>query len=42
MDLESMAQLRTLINQVDDKLDDLAKNDVRIQQLQSIPGVGLA
>ncbi|WP_437191107.1 IS110 family transposase [Planctomicrobium sp. SH527] len=40
MELESMAQLQTLINQVEDKLDDLAKDDVRVQQLQSIPGVG--
>lgn len=40
MELESMDQLQSLINQVESKLNDLAKADIRVQQLQSIPGVG--
>ena len=40
MELEAMAQAQTLIDQVEDKLDELAKADARVQQLQTIPGVG--
>ena len=40
MELEAMAQVQTLINQVEMRLDVLAQADARVQQLQSIPGVG--
>jgi transposase len=40
LELEAMAQAQTLIDQVEFKLDQLAQADVRVQQLQSIPGVG--
>jgi transposase len=40
MEVEAMAQTQTLINQVEAKLDEVAEADVRVQQLQSIPGVG--
>jgi transposase len=40
MELEAMSQAQTLIDQVEVKLDALAQADVRVQQLQSIPGVG--
>lgn len=40
MELESMDQVQTLIHQVESQLNELAKADVRVQQLQSIPGVG--
>lgn len=40
MELEALAQGQTLIVQVEKRLDELAKADGRVQQLQSIPGVG--
>jgi transposase len=40
LELEAMAQAQTLIVQVEFKLDELAKADARVQQLQTIPGVG--
>lgn len=40
MELEALAQGQTLIVQVEKRLDELAKTDARVQQLQSIPGVG--
>ncbi len=40
MELEAMAQMQTLINQVEGRLDALAKADARVQQLQTISGVG--
>lgn len=40
MELKALAQSQTLIVQVESKLDELAEADVRVQQLQSIPGVG--
>lgn len=40
MELKARAQSQTLIVQVESKLDELAEADVRVQQLQSIPGVG--
>ncbi|MBN8625708.1 MAG: IS110 family transposase [Planctomycetes bacterium] len=40
LELEAMTQVQTLIDQVELRLDLLARADARIQQLQSIPGVG--
>lgn len=40
MELEAMAQAQTLIGPLEDKLDELAKADTRVEQLRSIPGVG--
>ena len=40
VELEGMTQAQKLINQVEVRLDLLAKADVRVQQLQTIPGVG--
>lgn len=40
LELEAMAQVQTLIDQVEIRLDVLAQADARVQQLQSIPGVG--
>jgi len=40
LELEAMAQVQALIDQVECRLDELAKADARVQQLQSIPGVG--
>lgn len=40
MELEALAQVQKLIDQVERRLDELAEADVRVQQLQTIPGVG--
>jgi transposase len=40
LELEAMAQVQTLIDQVEIRLDVLARADARVQQLQTIPGVG--
>jgi transposase len=40
LELEAMAQVQTLIDRVEIRLDALAQADARVQQLQSIPGVG--
>jgi transposase len=40
MELEAMAQVQAQIYQVEGRLDLLARADARVQQLQSIPGVG--
>jgi len=40
MELEAMVQAQMLINRVEVKLDALAKEDSRVHQLRTIPGVG--
>jgi transposase len=40
MELEALAQVEKLVDQVEKRLDELAEADVRVQQLQTIPGVG--
>ncbi len=40
VELEALEQVRVLIDQVEQKLEALAKQDKRVQQLQTIPGVG--
>jgi transposase len=40
LELEAMKQVQTLIDQVELRLDALARTDARVQQLQTIPGVG--
>lgn len=40
MELQGLEQVRALIDPVEAKLEDLARADARVRQLQSIPGVG--
>jgi transposase len=40
MELEAVAQVQTLIDQAEGKLDQLATADARVQLLRTIPGVG--
>lgn len=40
LELQSLEQHESLINQVEAKLETLAKRDDRVQRLQTIPGVG--